>query len=153
MNTPSLYFFWPVILLLFLLLFGIVALSIWVWQSSSPRAKVLGEKLGFHKADEMERAIQYKATSYAYCVLMLTIVAEGNYRVLIKGEKMPLTILLAMAAIGVQCISILVLRHRNTAGDEEYRAYPFWKTMLWIAVFAAAVAAIGAARMFSAMAH
>ncbi|MDR3766935.1 MAG: hypothetical protein Q3Y08_07905, partial [Butyricicoccus sp.] len=113
-------------------------------NKTSPRAAALAEKLGVRQADEMERLIQYKAATLAYAVVVWMLVLYSFYVVLIRKESMPLTNLAVLAGLLTQCIATLVLRHRSTAGDEEYHPYPMWKTLLLVVAISAVIAAIGA---------
>lgn len=125
-------------------LLGVIGLSIWLRKrAASPRAAALAEKLGVRQADEMERMIQYKAAALAYAVVVWILVLYSFYVVLIQKESVPLSNAAVLAGLLTQSIATLVLRHRSTAGDEEYRPYPLWKTLALLFAVGVATAAVG----------
>lgn len=113
-------------------------------NKTSAHAAALAEKLGVRQADEMERMIQYKAAALAYAVVVWILVLYSFYVVLIQKESVPLSNAAVLAGLLTQSIATLVLRHRSTAGDEEYRPYPLWKTLALILAIGVATAAVGA---------
>lgn len=128
--------------------------AVWLAKGKSALAQRLSVRFGaVKKADEMERQIQYKAVSLAYMVVMLGLLCLTFYSVFVKGESMPLSNAVLLAGVLTQSIAVLVLRHRNTAGDEEYKAYPIWKTLLWIVGFAAVITVVGCALIFSGLSY
>lgn len=129
----------PIIILL--LVFGFM---LWVGKSKSARAKALSDVFGMRKMDEMERVIQYQAMSIAYNVVLFALLGITFYSVFVKGESMPLSNLALLLGMLTQSGAVLVLRHRSTQGDEEYRTAPLWQTVLWIVGFAVLVGTIGA---------
>ena len=81
---------------------------------------------------KLERMIQYKAVSWAYLVVVLGLAGLNFYEVFAKEGKLPVSNLVLLAGLLTQAVAVLILRHRSTAGDEEYKAYPLWKTFAWI---------------------
>lgn len=127
-----------------LVVLGLVfGLMVWIRKSKSKRAVALADRLDIRKMDEMERVIQYKSVAIAYNVVLFTLLGITLYSVFIKKESMPLSNLAILLGVLTQSITVLVLRHRSTQGDEEYRAYPLWKTALWILGLSALIGALG----------
>ena len=116
----------------FLILILVGALFIWMRTDGSPQSRQAGERFGIVEADEMERQIRSKAMGIAYQVLLDFLVLYQCYTSLFTDNYEPWVGLAILIAIAVQGSATLVLRHRNTAGDEEYRPYPVWKTVLWV---------------------
>lgn len=129
----------------FLVLAGAVGFACWLGKSrgASPRASAWAERLGVGQADEMERQIQYRAVSIAYAVVQALLVGIGFYEVFVRDAPLPLSHLALLAGVLTQSLATLALRHRSTVGDEEYKPYPLWKTLLWIGVVSGAVALFG----------
>lgn len=118
------------------LLVGIIAFFIWLRCDKSPEAKRIAARFGVVEADEMERQIQYQAASVGYAVVMCMLGLYNLYVVAVRREPMPLSNLALLAGLFTQCIAVLVLRRRLTAGDEEYKPYPIWKSVLWTVLIA-----------------
>ncbi len=129
-------------------LVGFLALFIWIGRRRPLRFTALANKLGLRpgmqRADEMERLIQYKAISIAYTVMLFGLLGCTLYSVFVKNESMPLSNGVLLLGVLTQSIATLALRHRYTEGDEEYKPYPLWKTLLIVLVFGLAVGALGA---------
>lgn len=121
----------------------VLGLVLWMGKSKSPRAVALAERLGIRKADEMERMIQYRSVEIAYLAVMVSLLGITCYSVFVKGESIPLSNLALLIGVFTQAGAVLVLRHRSTQGDEEYRTAPLWQTTLLILGFAAVIGAIG----------
>lgn len=139
-----------------LVLVGMIALFVCLGRSRSPRLAVWADRLGLsagaRRADEMERMIQYKAASVGYAVVMCSLALYNLYVVAVRGEPMPLSNLALLAGLLTQCVAVLVMRRRLTAGDEEYKPYPLWKTFLIVLVFSLIVAGLGAGLAIAVMA-
>lgn len=60
--------------------------------------------------------------------------------------------MIALMGVLTQSIAVLILRHRSTAGDDEYKPYPLWKTFLIVLVFSLIVAGLGAGLAIAVMA-
>ena len=139
--------FYILLALPFVVIAGVFDLMFWVARAKSPRAAGWAEKLGAlngaGRADEMERMIQYKAVSWAYLVVVLGLAGLNFYEVFAKEGKLPVSNLVLLAGLLTQAVAVLILRHRSTAGDEEYKPYPLWKTFAWIFGISAAVGVAG----------
>ena len=118
-----------------------------VWDSTPERGRAWAEKLGVlngaGRADEMERMIQYKAVSWAYLVVILGLAGLNFYEVFANDGKLPVSNLVLLAGILTQAAAVLILRHRSTEGDEEYKPYPLWKTFAWVLGISAAIGVAG----------
>ena len=139
--------FYILVALPFIVIAGVFAFMFWVTRAKSPRAAGWAEKLGVlngaGRADEMERMIQYKAVSWAYLVVILGLAGLNFYEVFANDGKLPVSNLVLLAGILTQAIAVLVLRHRSTEGDEEYKPYPLWKTFAWVLGISAAIGVAG----------
>ena len=139
--------FYILVALPFIVIAGVFAFMFWVTRAKSPRAAGWAEKLGVlngaGRADEMERMIQYKAVSWAYLVVSLGLAGLNFYEVFANEGKLPVSNLVLLAGILTQAIAVLVLRHRSTEGDEEYKPYPLWKTFAWVLGISAAIGVAG----------
>lgn len=139
--------FYILVALPFIVIAGVFAFMFWVTRAKSPRAAGWAEKLGVlngaGRADKMERMIQYKAVSWAYLVVILGLAGLNFYEVFANEGKLPVSNLVLLAGILTQAIAVLVLRHRSTEGDEEYKPYPLWKTFAWVLGISAAIGVAG----------
>ena len=139
--------FYILLALPFVVIAGVFAFMIWVGKGKSPRATAFADKLGvlngMGKADEMERMIQYKAVSWAYLVVVLGLAGLNFYEVFANKGRLPVSNLVLLAGILTQAIAVLVLRHRSTEGDEEYKPYPLWKTFALVLGISAAIGVAG----------
>ena len=135
---------------------GVFAFVIWAGKGKSPRAAAAAQKLGAlngaGRADEMERMIQYKAVSWAYLVVILGLAGVNFYELFAGSGKMPLSNLILLAGLLTQAVAVLVLRHRSTQGDEEYKPYPLWKTFAWILGISAAIGVAGGVLVIAVLA-
>ena len=135
---------------------GVFAFVIWAGKGKSPRAAAAAQKLdalnGAGRADEMERMIQYKAVSWAYLVVILGLAGVNFYELFAGSGKMPLSNLILLAGLLTQAVAVLVLRHRSTEGDEEYKPYPLWKTFAWIFGISAAIGVAGGVLVIAVLA-
>ena len=140
-----------------LVLVGMIALFVCLGRSRSPRlaawADRLGLSFGARRADEMERMIQYKAVSAAYLVVIFALIGCSLYDSFIRhAPGAQPYILIALMGVLTQSIAVLILRHRSTAEDDEYKPYPLWKTFLIVLVFSLIVAGLGAGLAIAVMA-
>lgn len=139
-----------------LVLVGLITLFVYLGRSRSPRlaawADRLGLSLGARRADEMERMIQYKAVSAAYLVVLFALLGCSLYDSFVRhaAGMQPYTLIAVMGVL-TQSVAVLILRHRSTAGDDEYKPYPLWKTLLLVLVFSLAVAGLGAGLAIAVM--
>lgn len=115
----------------------------WIRKGKSERARSAAERFGVTKMDEMERVIQYKAVVIAYNVMLFGLLGCTFYSSFVKREALPLSNLVLLLGLLTQGTATLVLRYRNTKGDEEYRPYAPWKTLLWIVGIAALIGILG----------
>lgn len=97
--------------------------------------KKLFKKLGFHKMDEMEQHIAFKAQRNAFVFLEFALIIWAfyeSYKVLAYHTH--LNILPSMLATGgliIQNVSQLIMTHNAVKGDEESpKASPLFKTVL-----------------------
>ena len=128
----------------FVVLIGTLAFAIWTAKSGSPRATRLADRFGIvRQADEMERQIGYQAIGIAYNVVLFALLGINFYEVFVRKQSLPLSNIALLAGILTQSIATLVLRWRKTRGDEEYDAYPIWKTLLWVFAFCLGAASVG----------
>lgn len=139
--------FYILLALPFVVIAGVFAFMFWVARAKSPRAAGWAEKLGVlngaGRADEMERMIQYKAVSWAYLVVILGLAGLNFYEVFANEGKLPVSNLVLLAGLLTQSVAVLILRHRSTEGDEEYKPYPLWKTFAWVLGISAAIGVAG----------
>ncbi len=103
--------------------------------------KELFRKLGFHKMDEMEQSIMFKAQRNAFLFLEFVLIVWAlyeSYKVLAYHTH--LNILPSMLAAGglvIQNVSQLIMTHNAVKGDEESpKASPLFKTVLLCIVVA-----------------
>lgn len=138
--------FYILVALPFIVIAGVFAFMFWVARAKSPRAAGWAEKLGVlngaGRADEMERMIQYKAVSWAYLVVILGLAGLNFYEVF-ANEASCRSATWSCSPDLTQAIAVLVLRHRSTEGDEEYKPYPLWKTFAWVLGISAAIGVAG----------
>ena len=127
---------------------GVFGFMFWVGKRRPPHTSALLDKLGVWssagKADEMERMIQYKAVSCAYTVVMFGLLGMTFYELWVKDESgLSPSNLVMLAGVLTQCFAVPILRHRSTEGDEEYKPYPLWKSLLFVIGISAGVAIVG----------
>lgn len=81
------------------------------------------EKLGFHKMDEMEQLIAFKAQRNAFVFLLLSLFVwtlyEAYTTLVFKTELNPFPCFLLAGASSVQFISEAVISHNAVKGDED----------------------------------
>ena len=75
--------------------------------------------------------------------MLFALLGINFYEVFVRKQSLPLSNIALLAGILTQSIATLVLRWRKTRGDEEYDAYPIWKTLLWVFAFGLGAAAVG----------
>ena len=140
----------------FVVIAGVFVFMFWVAKGKSPRAAGWAERLsvlnGAGRADEMERMIQYKAVSWAYLVVVLGLAGLNFYEVFANDGKLPVSNLVLIAGLLTQAVAVLILRHRSTQGDEEYKPYPLWKTFAWIFGISAAIGIAGGVLVIAVLA-
>ena len=131
---------------MFLLVMGV---SVWLgkrrYQAGKPPVPwlmQLADRLAVGKVDEMERMIRYKASSWAYLAVVVGLLVVNFYE-LHRSGTLPLSHGVIVVGLLTQGVASLILRHRATQGDEEYKPYPLWKTFAVVLGLAAAGAAIG----------
>ena len=106
--------------------------------------------LGFHRPDEMERHILFKAQRNAYLFLVGALLVwslwESGQVYLHNSRLNPLPCLLLAGAAVIQAFSQLALTRQAVKDDEDSReTSPLaWLVTLGFAVAAAAAAAVGA---------
>ena len=140
----------------FVVIAGVFVFMFWVAKGKSPRAAGWAERLsvlnGAGRADEMERMIQYKAVSWAYLVVVLGLAGLNFYEVFANNGKLPVSNLVLIAGLLTQAVAVLILRHRSTQGDEEYKPYPLWKTFAWVLGISAAIGIVGGVLVIAVLA-
>lgn len=117
--------------------------------------KAFLQKMGRRQMDEMERGIQLRSVRIAYYAMLAALFLWsiiGNSHAIVEqtGEVVMLPNLIMLLAVFTQSISVLVLRRRATADDEEYSGteYPIWKILLIICVLTAVFTSIASALIF-----
>ncbi len=105
-------------------------------------------KLGFHKMDEMEQSIMFKAQRNAFLFLEFALIFWSlyeSYKVLAYHTHLNIVpSMFAMVAMSIQYISQLIITHNAVKGDDETpNASPLFKTILLIIVFAVVIIAVG----------
>jgi len=105
-------------------------------------------KLGFHKMDEMERHIAFKAQRNAYLFLIVTLLIWSfyeSYKVFAFHTSLNLLpSMLLTAACGIQLFSQLAMASNVVKDEESYKTSPFLKVVIWCCVIVAIVITIGA---------
>ncbi len=97
--------------------------------------KELFKKLGFHKMDEMEQSIMFKAQRNAFLFLEFALIIWAlyeSYKVLAYHTQLNiLPSMLAMGGIVIQNVSQLIMTHNAVKGDEDSpKVSPLFKTIL-----------------------
>lgn len=108
------------------------------------------KKLGFHKMDEMEQHIAFKAQRNAYMFLVLALVVWAfveSYRVYAYQTPINLMPSMLLAAAGlIQSISQWAMTRSAVKGDEDsHETEPLLRLILWVCVAAGLIATVGAA--------
>ena len=142
---------WVLIAIPFAVFVLVRGVSIWLgkrrYQAGKPPIPWLmhlADTIAVGKADEMERMIRYKASSWAYLAVMIGLLAVNFYEQRRSGT-LPLSHGVIVVGLLTQGVASLILRHRATQGDEEYKPYPLWKTFAVVLGLGCACAAVGAA--------
>ncbi|MBR4051423.1 MAG: hypothetical protein IKK09_13100 [Clostridia bacterium] len=104
--------------------------------------KKILKRLGFHKMDEMEQSIMFKAQRNAFLFLEFALIIWAfyeSYKVLAYHTHLNiLPSMLAMVGLAIQNVSQLIMTHNAVKGDEESpNASPLFKTVLLCIVVAA----------------
>ena len=130
----------PVLLLALLFTF-----AAWMRVDRSPEAASMAERFGVRQRDEMEKEIEQKSLKAAYYTMLCILGAYLLYVAWVRQEGIAnIAFAAILAAALVKAAVTLLLRWRSTSGDEEYRPYPLWKTLLLLM----AVVLIGVAAVF-----
>ncbi|MBQ4572166.1 MAG: hypothetical protein IJA80_02680 [Clostridia bacterium] len=108
--------------------------------------KKLLKNLGFHKMDEMEQSILFKAQRNAYLFLEFALIIWAfyeSYKVLTHHTHLNIIpSMLAVSGLAIQNWSQLIMTHNAVKGDEESpKASPLFKT-LFISIFVAVITLI-----------
>ena len=128
-----------------LLLALLFAFAAWMRVDRSPEAASMAERFGVRQRDEMEKEIEQKSLKAAYYAMLCVLGAYLLYVAWVRQEGIAnIAFAAILAAALVKAAVTLLLRWRSTRGDEEYRPYPLWKTLLLLA----AVVLIGVAAVF-----
>lgn len=111
--------------------------------------KTLFKKLGFHKMDEMQRYITFKAQRNAYIFLTIALLVWSLYesiKVYIYHTKLnPLPCLLLVTASLIQIFSQLMMERSAVKDDEDsYETEPLFKIIILICVVTGIIATVGA---------
>lgn len=111
------------------------------------------KKLGFHRMDEMEQQIAFKAQRNAFVFLLIVLFCwtmYESYKVYIYHTDLnPFPCLLLVAASVIQTISQLVLTHKAVKDEEPATFSKVVKIVLPILITFAIIASIGTAIIFS----
>lgn len=108
------------------------------------------KKIGYHKMDEMERAILFKAQRNAYLFLAAALVVWSfyeSYRVYAYHTRLnPVPCFLLGAAVLIQAFSQLALtRHAVKDDEDSYETGPLFRIVVLACVAAAVIATLAAA--------
>lgn len=108
------------------------------------------KKLGFHKMDEMEQHIAFKAQRNALIFLLISLLIWTlweAYQVFAFDTVLnPLPCILLAAASNIQIFSQLIMARNAVKDDEDsYETSPLFKIILWACVTAGIVVTVGAA--------
>ena len=105
----------------------------------------MAERFGVRQRDDMGKEIEQKSLKAAYYTMLCVLGAYLLYVAWVRQEGIAnIAFAVILAAALVKAAVTLLLRWRSTRGDEEYRPYPLWKTLLLLA----AVVLIGVAAVF-----
>lgn len=110
--------------------------------------KTFFKKLGFHKMDEMEQHIAFKAQRNAFVFLLFALfiwTLYESYKVYaFHSELNPFPCFLLAAASCIQIFSQLIMTHNAVKDDEETpKTSPILKTVLICLAVAAIIVTIG----------
>lgn len=110
-------------------------------------------RLNFHKPDEMERHIIFKAQRNSYIFLIIALLIWSfyeSYKVYVYHMSLNLLPCMLLATAGViQSLSQLIMT-RNAVNDDEdsYETAPLFKMIILICVVVSIIVTIGTAIMF-----
>ena len=118
--------------------------------------KKLFKKLGFHKMDEMEQNIMFKAQRNALVFLLVALfiwTLYESYKVYVFHVSLnPLPCFLLAMATCIQTFSQLVITHNAVKDDEESpKTSPLLKGVLLSLAIVAIIITIGSIKVFSVM--
>lgn len=107
----------------------------------------------FHKPDEMERHIVFRAQRYSYTFLIVALLIWScyeSYKVYMYHTKLNLIpCMLLVAAAVIQSLSQLIMTRNAVKDDEDsYETVPLFKIIILICVIVSVIATIGAAIIF-----
>lgn len=107
------------------------------------------KKLGFHKMDEMEQQIAFKAQRNAFIFLLVALLCwtmYESYKVYVYHSDLnPYPCFLLAAASVIQSVSQLVLTHKAVKDEEPATFSKVIKIVLPILITFAIIASIGSA--------
>ena len=111
------------------------------------------KKLGFHRMDEMEQQIAFKAQRNAFIFLLIALLCwtmYESYKVYIYHSDLnPYPCFLLAAASLIQTISQLILTHKAVKDEEPATFSKVLKIALPILITFAIIASIGSAIIIS----
>lgn len=115
--------------------------------------KKILKRLGFHSADEMERAFLFKAQRNAYIFLVISLVAWSlyeSYKVYVYHSRLnPFPCFLLIVTLAVQTLSQFIMTHRATKDEEApCTTGATGKVLVLLCVIVSIMATIGAAIVF-----
>ncbi len=110
-------------------------------------------RFGFHKPDEMERHIIFKAqrNAYVFLILALTIwTFYESYKVYVYHTKLNLVPCMLLAtAVVIQGLSQLIMTRSAVKDDEDsFETAPLMKIIILIGVVFSIIAVVSAAILF-----
>ncbi len=108
------------------------------------------KKLGFHKPDEMERHIVFRAQRNSYIFLVAALLVWSlyeSYRVYAYHTRLNLIpCMLLTAAALIQTFSQLIMTRNAVKDDEDsFETAPLLKLIILVCAVASVIATIGAA--------
>ena len=109
--------------------------------------------LGFHKPDEMERHIVFRAQRNSYIFLIMALLIWSfyeSYKVYAHHTKLNLLPgMLLMAAIVIQSFSQLIMTRNAIKDDEDsFETAPLLKMIILICIIAGVITTVAAAMVF-----
>lgn len=110
------------------------------------------KKLGFHKMDEMEQHIAFKAQRNAFVFLVIALLIWTLYEAynVFAFDTMlnPMPCILLAAAVNIQNFSQLIMMRNAVKDDEDScETLPLLKIILMVCVVVGVIATVGAAFM------
>ena len=109
--------------------------------------------LGFHKPDEMERHIVFKAQRNSYIFLTIALLIWSfyeSYKVYAYHTKLNIIpCMLLMAAVVIQSLSQLIMTRNAIKDDEDsFETAPLLKIIILICIVASVITTIASAMIF-----